>query len=190
MSCVPCRNRLAHRLINNHRRTLNWIEAMEIADKGMERYEKNKPKIVQFSGVKSLTQLEKDELLKAGIDPDYNQACIPAGACACFPPPVTICNTSPECLNPINTCSCSCPAPSKPNSHYVSDICTPTNTNNCTCGITLRCTSGKTCTCKCAGVCYYACDVGYVWNPVTLLCDLIPAAAAMMVGDGLTQAVC
>jgi len=59
-------------------------------------------------------------------------------------------------------CLCQEIPPPKPHSHYVQNL-TP-----------CRYLGGL-----CIGVCAYACDEGYQWNPVTKTCDLIPVTATL-----------
>lgn len=161
MTCCNCVEKLALRLVEHHK--IDLIYAFELADKGMERHEKNQPH--------SLTTEEKNKLT---IDPDYTQNC--AGT------------TAPECgLTPLGRCgpcscieypSCACPAPLA-HSHQV--------TNNCTFG-SCSCYAGRPpClvdveSCICGGTCSYACDTGYVWNGSACV---VGAVAPPPFGDGL-----
>lgn len=170
MVCGDCVDKLARKLVEHHK--LDLIRAYELAEKGLERYEKNK----QEQQIQSLTEREKAAL---AFDPDYSQSCVcAAGNCS----PGIGCDTPPDCRYcPTGTC----PAPSKTHSSYVSNTCNCGMTTGCTC-IAYVC-GGTVQTCGTAGLCYYACDVGYVWNPVTLNCDLIVGGKILLkqVGVGL-----
>lgn len=178
MVCGSCVENLAHRLVSHEqfRKKYNWIEALEHAAKGHERHEANQPKPIRFDGVRSVTEQQKREL---PFDPDYFQNCITGGNCACYAV-FHVCATDPDCVN-TNTCACTCPAPPVPNSSYVSNTCVPL-ASGCTCLITLRCRTTDLCSCSCSGLCYYNCDLGYVWNPITFACDLIPTGQPLMDG--------
>lgn len=160
MACGSCVHTLALKLIAHHR-NLDFIRAFELAEKAVERVEQRD----RDPETRSLTEQEKAEL---PFDPDYTQACIIGGS-------QTSCIPDDPC-DSVDTCSCSCPSPSKANSHYVSDTCAAQG---------LCRYAGGVCTkrgCNCAAststpYCYYACDTGYVWNPVTLLCEAVAVAA-------------
>lgn len=155
MPCGSCVDKLAVKLMSHHK--IDMIRAYELAEKGMERHE-----------TKTVT---KEQIAALGFDPDYSGACTVGGSCACngslFP-----CYTVLDCQI-LTACTCTCAAPWILNSHYVSG-CSKAGTG-CSCDtLNNLCRDGRTCTCRCIGLCYYSCDAGYVWNPVTLQCDLIP----------------
>jgi len=186
MACGSCVEKLARRLIANHSR-LDLIRAFELAEKAVERHEAHKPKSVEFRGVRSIMK-EEEEVL--GFDPDYSAACSSSGACSCYG--LTIpCAENPDCLNPNNSCACSCPSPPKAHSHYVNNTCVSTQAHNCACNrSTMKCYGSKICRCTCSGQCYYTCDEGYVWNPTTQQCEPSAARQARLLGDSLTSVTC
>jgi len=134
--------------------------------------------------VDGLDKLEKPKPIREvlGFDPDYSLSCVVTGSCACRGSS-QVCGSLAQCLG-VNTCGCSCPSPTVPHSHYVSNTCVSGRTHNCACNRAIgQCYDGRTCRCDCTGLCYYACDDGYVWNPVTLTCDLV-AVVAVPLMDG------
>jgi hypothetical protein len=178
MTCTPCVASLAYRLMRNHK--IDMIRAFEIAEKGIQRHEANNPKPISFEGIKPVTPEEKETLT---FDPDYSQSCTVSGVATCYVyADRHFCEDQYDCVK-TNTCACSCPAASKPHSHYVSDTCSVALSNSCICYI--RCQNLGTILCGCAGLCYYTCDVGYVWNPATQTCDPAPVTAHQIIGDGL-----
>lgn len=180
MPCCSCVHKLAFKLIEHHRARLDLILALELAEKGVARYESRPDKIdPPKPNVIYKAFDEQEENLP--FDPDYALACIATGSCTCNAVG-TDCSEIP-CEN-VGTCSCSCPAPSKPHSHYVNNTCTSYQTG-CPChtgkyGDT--CLAG-TCVCNCSSYCWYACDSGYVFDGS----DCIPVAVvAGVLGDGIT----
>jgi hypothetical protein len=186
MVCGSCVEKLAIKLVTHHPRMLDLVLAMELAEKAIERYEQHKPKPTDFKGVRSVSPGEKQRL---DFDPDYSAACSPAGYCACYGTSAS-CFSDLGCVNndPIGfPCECDCPAPPKAHSHYVSNTCVSTMSYTCACNSGAsppRCYGGRSCTCVCSGLCYYSCDSGYAWNPVTELCELV-AVAKQPLMDGL-----
>lgn len=169
MPCCSCVQKRIKYMLSRPRITqkhdLIWI--MEEAERQVEAKESVQP----------LTKTEvRKEMAKLGYDPDYYQGCTASGSCSCYGIS-GFCTENWECVNPTDTCACACPAASKAHSHYVSNTCSKTTTNNCTCSYP-RCAAGKTCKCACNGVCWYNCDDGYQYNPVTGLCELIPVPPA------------
>ena len=150
MPCCSCVDKLARKLFEHHK--IDLIRAYELAEKGMERHEKAETKTVT-----------KKEMEALGFDPDYSQICNPVFTCEWDSEHV------PKCYK-VNLCTC--PSPSKSHSHYVSNTC---NTPVTCASLTTLSTCIKN---YCIGSCYYSCDAGYVWNPVTLQCDLIPVTLA------------
>lgn len=149
MVCKSCIEKLAKRLVENH--GLDYIDALTRAHKGIQR----------------VSERKKKELAKIGVNPDYSQSCNATGNCSCregFP-----CVVVADCRLDLS-CGCSCPAPPIANSHYVSDDCASFMLG---CRCVFFCLAGV-CICGCSGDCYYDCDDGFEWNPVTSQCDLIP----------------
>jgi hypothetical protein len=183
MACGSCVQKLALTLIDHHRHKLDFIRALELAEKGVERHEKNKPEpqSLKFEGVRTVTE---EQMQKLSFDPDYSTACTPTGYCACYSS-TKICTYPVDCLSIIE-CDYSCPSPPKAHSHFVSETCISDMSYTCNCGGDKKCLAGKTCTCICTGLCYYSCDTGYAWNPVTELCEAIAGVAPHILGDGLT----
>jgi len=171
MPCCSCRDKLALRLVRNHK--IDLIRALEIADKGMERHEKSK-EIRTVIKEKSVKALE--------VDPDYSQVCASSKTMSC-PNAGVSCVEHAGCLE--GTCPSGCPAP-KAHSHLVSDGCVSTITVTCVfCLLALPRKCRATGTCTYTGNCDYDCDDGYTYNPVTGDCELI-AVAHQVQGDGLT----
>lgn len=71
---------------------------------------------------------------------------------------------------------CRCPAPSHPHSSLVSGRCTA-----------IYDPDSETWACLMPSPCTYTCDAGYVWNPVTLTCDLVAVQLIQLpkIGVGL-----
>lgn len=103
---------------------------------------------------------------KHGNPSDYFTVCTVTGTCACDH--VVECISAPICRRNIN-CGCTCPPPIL-HAHLESKTCEFSAMTGCTC---LYNECGGVCACKCGGWCYFNCDSGYVWNPVTLLCELV-----------------
>lgn len=168
--------------MENHK--IDWIFALERARKGIEAFEARKPGITraQKAGIHTLTPEEKLEIFKKhGFNPDYSESCDSTGSCSC--PIPRVCKADIQCLD-VTGCDCECPDPPKANSHYVSNNCIVTWLDNCECGPLGECYGGRTCTCQCSGLCYYDCDDGYVWDPVTETC----VKEKQLIGDGLIMA--
>lgn len=143
MVCWGCVQKLASKLVSHHPK-LNWIRALELAEKGVER-------------------VEQRRIIKTGdgIHDDYTQTCNNCGKfCDCsvgFP-----CDVAAECEY-IGTCSglSCCPSP-LPNSHQVSNNC-----GNVYPSFACRCRNyfcAGRCTCHGSGSCGYDCDEGYEWD--------------------------
>lgn len=154
MACIPCKEKLALRLVRNHPARVDWILALTLAQKAMERVEARDPEP------------------QAPQDPyDYTQPCTNLCGTAPCPDAGILCGVDADCT-PITTgCtgSAPCPVPSKPNSHLESStcVCEPTG-YKCQ-----RCSAHKcvsTSSCSPTGLCYYHCDPGYVWDPSTQQC--------------------
>lgn len=175
MPCESCIDKLARRLMQNHK--IDMIRAYELAEKAIERVENRDVKTPE---------------VKSGNPTDYTKPCT-QGTCAdsygCTKEGLP-CVTALDCAG--GTCtvtgSCDCPSPLS-HSHQVSSC-------SQLCGITGTCQKciGNECTPSCAviscssGTCGYDCDSGYVWNPVTLACELPSVAIAskrLLVGVGL-----
>lgn len=113
--------------------------------------------------------------VKSGNPTDYTVACVATGTCTCEP-------VETWCERTIDNCSAASCIPPKSHSHAVSSSCAPTYK----CGLFRDyCIP---CTCKISGTCNYDCDTGYVWNPVTLECEVAPVGIAskrLLVGVGL-----
>lgn len=168
MACGNCVFDLARRLVKHHK--IDWIFALESAEKGVERVENREPDIL--AGVE-------------GLD-DYTQACLPSSPTVVACPEASIrCFTGTDCAELTQTCSsASCPAP-LPNSHYVSNNCTKVVYVTCQECISRRCkTTG---TYKCAGTCGYDCTPPYVWNPITLQCEIPPIPAKPLINKPLVN---
>jgi len=166
MPCGDCVDRLARKLVEHHK--IDLIRAYELAEKGIERFERQKPQeTIIFSG-----------------GSDYSQTCNNCGKyCDCYK--VETCTLSTQCQE-VETCSglSCCPNPLA-HSHQVSNGCTDvTPAYRCSCRTGV---CGGSCDCSPHGVCTYDCDVGYVWNPATLQCEL-PVSKVLrrlLVGVGL-----
>jgi len=153
----------------NHK--VDWIRALELAEKGVERVEQRRgpqqPKIISGGGNPS----------------DYSQQCNNCGKiCGCYL--VEECSVSTDCQD-VYTCSglSCCPDP-LPNSHQVANYCTdvlPGYACSCRRGVC----SGA-CSCNGYGTCTYDCDPPHVWDPILEECVL---PAKQPVGDGLTFAI-
>jgi len=179
MTCLPCLEKIALRLVRNHPCFFDLILAYETAAKGVERFDKRSGGQSETPEIHSLTREEKQVLEKRGIDPDYYVNCTVGGSCVCVKN--VLCGVNDDCASTID-CTCSCIAPPKAHSSYVSNTCT--SHHSCVCNpSTHRCPSSTLCTCSCAGNCWYSCDTGYVWNPVTETCDPIPTGQPL--GDGI-----
>lgn len=163
MVCGGCVQKLAARLVENHK--LDWIHALTLAYKGMERVSHRVKK-----GVEGKDDYTQDCV---GSTPSHPQYC---GSQTCrFREPV-YCMPASYC-----TGTCTCPDPSDPHSHQVRDGC---SCDDCCVNYGLACPEG--CACLCNGTCGYDCDDGYVWDPVLEECVL---SAKKPVGDGLTFTV-
>ena len=154
MTCFSCVEKLAIKLMSHHK--IDVIRAYELAEKAVERVAKNRP----------------PDLPHPLDDPtDYTQACspcVPAGDCFNdeYCAVAADCNAGWDCY-PV------CPAPSKANSHLEGSTCACAKTGG-TCGCQLHVCIGSIGTCASpTGLCNYHCDAGYVWNPVTLTCDVV-----------------
>ena len=161
--------KLALRLVMNHR--VNWIRALELAEKGVERVEKH---------------------VKRGNPSDYTQSCTQGNCVAAADTCTEVfedCRTSRNCIG--GACgavsgSCTCPSPLA-NSHEVSGC-----TQSCVVvGTCARCVGGM-CIPSCAAVtcaigsCGYDCDEGYEWDGENCVSIV---AVKQPVGDGLTFAI-
>jgi len=198
MVCHSCVEKLALQLVANHRRNLDLIRALELAEKGVERVQRRhklqQDRLKFYEISKRLLGVNLKALLfrtnwKAtlfwrrwigkGHNPDYTQNCVSSGTCSCRTAGF-FCLNDDQCRI-AGTCACACPAP-LPNSSLVNNLCTVTRTHTCTCDVTYNlCDPPGTCTCGCtppAG-CQYNCDPGYAWNGVA--CVLAPARR--MLGD-------
>jgi len=169
MPCGSCVDKLAYKLMSHHK--IDMIRAYELAEKGIERHEASK--------VETLTKEDEERL---GFDPDFQTTCNVSGLCWCQDG--IYCVRATTCRE-WTSCQCGCTAVPKPHSHSVGNSCDHTM-SGCTC-VGAKC--GGDCICGCSGNCYYSCDAGYVWNPATLTCDLIPIAVGVSVGNSVLIAV-
>ena len=162
MPCCSCVDKLAYRLMSNHK--IDLIRAYEIAEKGIERHERAEA-------------VTKEEMQALGFDPDYSLNCVAGGTCACRTLAESYTCVDPDNCAKNNACTKSCPDPSKPHSHYVSNTCAAQMDGSaCVCSGTPEKCRGGTCVCIVTGLCYYVCDDGYTYNPVTGDCELIAVA--------------
>jgi len=158
MVCGGCVQKLALKLLRHHKH-LDWIRALELAEKGVERVEKRKVK----AGI-----LGKD---------DYTQDCVGSnppycGIQTCRPREPLGCLVASAC-----TGTCNCPEPSDPNSHLVRDGC---DCEDCCLNYNItNCPEG--CNCHCTGTCGYDCDIDYTWNAETQTCDLAVPSGGILV---------
>jgi len=172
MPCLSCVDKLAYKLMSHHK--IDMIRAYELAEKGMERYEANLP----------IPPQETQETIIFSGGSDYSQTCNNcAKSCNCDAVPS--CTLASQCRD-LATCvglSC-CPSPLA-HSHQVSNGCT-----DVTCTYYCKCTANEcdgSANCLPHGTCSYDCDVGYVWNPGTLQCE-VPVTTKILlkqVGVGL-----
>ena len=163
MTCCSCIADLAEKLVRHHAHTLDWINALCLAEKAVKRVEERKRREIAPSLkapiIRTLTVEEQERL---DFDPDYSQNCSASGTCFCKIKDAP-CAFNDDCAAP-GTCACNCPPPLS-NSHYENDTCSIQRDHSCTCNIRQsKCRNPGTCTCGCTGLCYYACDDGYVWN--------------------------
>jgi len=165
MPCGSCIDKLAFKLMRHHK--IDMIRAYELAEKGMERVEN---RAVETPIVKSGNPTDYVLPCAQGTCIDSGIECTKAG----LP-----CTTNANCIGGscVSTGACGCPAP-YPNSHQTSG-CTVTcgaSTGTCAKCVAPECVP----TCKVTncilGTCGYDCDVGYVWNPVTHLCEPLAVA--------------
>lgn len=107
-------------------------------------------------------------LLSLPAEYDYLQNCTGGGACTCSGG--LECTKVIDCIS-IAGCQKNCPAPTKANSHLIegSNSCVVGASQNCACSVGF-CVYGRTCTCLISGQCAYACDDGYVFDPLTEEC--------------------
>lgn len=159
MPCSSCVDKLAYKLMNHHK--IDMIRAYELAEKGVERTE-NRPSET-FSGT--------------GNPTDYSKTCT-AGTCTGSSSGCTKeglpCVTNTNCVGGacIVSGDCGCPAPLA-HSHQIS-VCSKVCTASGTCAKCVSLFCSPTCgvsSCL-TGTCGYDCDVGYVWNPATLQCEI------------------
>lgn len=169
MPCGSCVDKLAKKLMSHHK--IDMIRAFEFAEKGVERVENRDAQI--FSGIGNPTDYSK--VCSVGTCVASEAACIMSGE---------YCTIASDCVG--GNCSvsgaCGCPAPLA-NSHQVSP-CTVGCSVTGTCAKCLAHMCFPTCLATCAaGTCGYNCDTGYIWNPVTLKCEL-PVTAKQIIMDG------
>ena len=160
MACGGCVEKLALRLVRNHR--LDWIDALVRAEKGIKRYEN---RTVHGEGI------------KIGNPSDYTQPCVAGGSLGCSAGDE--CYDKTDCWDTRN-CTCSCPDP-LPNSHYVSDECV-TSGQGCSC-VFSTCSGVGQCTCLFS--CYYDCNEGFEWDGEAC----VEVVAKRVFGDGLVWVV-
>ena len=172
--CESCVDKLAKKLMEHHK--IDLIRAYELAEKAVERVE-------QRSEVRTVS---KEEMVRLGFDPDYSKTCITAtGPCSSAG---KLCTYLSDCTNSNTVCNGGCPA-ALANSTYVSTDCVYKAKSFCVncVGVPTKCGSTKKCDTT-SGACYYNCNAGYVWNPDTLQCELLPVGIAskrLLVGVGL-----
>jgi len=124
----------------------------------------------------------------SGNPTDYTQPCTLNLSMPC-PDARIPCTVNGECAE--GTCpSGQCPAPLA-NSHLETG-CSSAGVITVTCAFCLtalprKCRTAGTCLYN--GTCGYECDVGYIWNPVTLTCDLIPVSAGASSGNSVIVAL-
>lgn len=163
MTCCSCITDLAEKLVRHYAHKLDWINALCLAEKAVDRVEERKRGEIALSLKPSVVRtLTVEEQQRLDFDPDYTQNCSASGSCSCrikdYP-----CGSPNDCVG-VGTCACNCPDP-LPNSHYENDTCGVQRNHNCSCNIRQsKCNPPGTCTCGCTGLCYYACDDGWVWS--------------------------
>ena len=142
MVCGGCVYKLAKRLVKNHPRSLDWIHAVTLAYKGVERAEQRKC-------------LDGKNCPPPSYD--YRVICYElveeGGTCECT-------YLFETCIVSLNNCTCtSCPDidPTHSNNHLVSDECI----TNPVCGEPEACPCGWG---SCLGYCYYDCDEDFEWD--------------------------
>jgi len=119
MTCNTCIDKLAHKLVTNHK-GLDWIRALELADKGVARFE-----------------------ARTGNPTDYVQNCTEQGSCVC-----EFDEEFGRCAIFTNNCNCDCPPP-LPNSHEIANHC-GTSAPRCGAPILCPCTcTAPSCTGTC-----------------------------------------
>jgi len=145
MPCGNCVDKFAYKLLSHHPK-LDLLRAYELADKAVERVENRDV---------------KTPVIKSGNPTDYTQSCVKYGSCSCR-------LVVSACATKASTCACKCPS-ALLHSHLVTSHC---GTWLPTCGAPTVCPCSCQGTCSSSQVCDYDCDTGYVWNPVTLQCEL------------------
>jgi hypothetical protein len=207
--CGDCVYKEAIKLVRRHSVKLDWIQALVLAEKAMERVERRaraKSKCSKCKGKRFMLKrnlfglylplllrlnvkstifwtLKKQRItwILKGYNPDYTQSCT-IGTCSCDCTVGFSCTIIAQC--PEFSGSCGCPTP-LPNSSQVSPCTIPCDqrtlfSNACTCRGSPR-VCGGTCTSTCAGgSCGYNCDPGYTWNGV----QCVSAAAKKQLMDG------
>lgn len=155
----------------------------------MERFERRMRGAPSKGGFKPLSTKEKREVYaRLGVNPDYSDTCFPTGSCSCPTPQVCLYPRHIFCLD-LGNCACSCPAPPKANSHYVSDTCGVSYSWFCECNVAGACIAGRSCSCGCAGLCYYDCDTGWEWDPSTEECVPVPIEEKPLINPPLVNPI-
>jgi len=146
MVCGGCVQKLASKLVRHHK-NLDWIRALELAEKGVERVQNRKI---------GLGVAGKDDytLTCVGSTPGYPHYCGTQN-CLAVVKPVQMCRATSDC-----TGTCTCSEPTVEHSHLVRDGC---NCGPC-CGYYSYAGCPEGCSCHCTGTCGYDCDEGYSWN--------------------------
>jgi hypothetical protein len=164
MVCGGCVQKLALRLVQNHK--IDLIYAMELAHKGMERHEQNQR-------TRPLETVEHHtDITLSCVGSSGGGLCGTQG-CRITAPPYERCAG-------LGHCSGTCLCPDTPaHAHKTSDDC---SCDEC-CGNYGAGACPDGCSCHCTGHCYYDCDVGYVYNPITGNCE--PVAGKQPLGDGI-----
>lgn len=178
MPCCSCVQKLAKRLVENHR--IDLIRAHELAEKAIIRAETRQKTEDAILTLQLLEALPQHPFLM--FNPDYSQSCTGQTGCTTATCNFAgdICFIDTDCEAGASACggSCSCKA-AKPNSHWVSGSCSCIrylpDCQDCE-GAPPKGKCKSTINCSCSGTCYYDCDDGYKWNPTTQQCELIPVA--------------
>jgi len=134
--------------------------------------------------------------IKSGNPTDYTQTCS-WGTCVSSLAGCTKnglpCTISSECVGgscvPVGACGCPAPLVNSHQETGCSTVCGQTGyCNSCRGPVGEKYCWGTCVRSGCnLGTCGYECDVGYVWNPTTLKCEL-PVTAKREIMDGFVFA--